>query len=309
MGLRVEDRIDPAVPCQSKAVTKKLLDTLLTHASIEVTSDHDWRRSGHLADGSQHVLRTRGADATVAGVAVAAVNAPVCVKVPEGATAGQVPQLHPGHVPIAPLPSGLQVPGALRQHTENARLRHHALVVVEGRDSAVHVASARGDRPCVVALLQAERVSLHAPDVVDDAGALAGVLFEGIPPEEVVRDNLDPCASATAATATGTTQATCFLALSLDVLGSTIARVVATISIQVSAGTSAQTARLLALSLDVLGSTVARVVATVSIQVCTPQGCIAGHFCLLKKIGLKRRVGGGKRLRPSHTLGMICLQQ
>jgi len=186
MALRIEDRINTTVFRQCEAVAKELLNTLLTHASIEVACDHDWRRPGHLANDLQHVLRTSVANIRVASVAIATVNTPVSVEMPKGATAGGVPQLHPVHKTRAPLPPRLQIPRTLRLHAKNTWLRHHPLVIIERRDGTIHVASPRCNCACAVALLQADRVCLHSLDVVNDAIALAGVLLKRVPPEEVV---------------------------------------------------------------------------------------------------------------------------
>merc|ERR1719251_199071 len=105
-------------------------------------------------------------------------NTPMGVEVKERATTGHVPQLHPSHIPGAPFPPGSEVSGPLCLHGEKSRLYHHTLVVLEGRNGAIHVASPRCDGARVIALLQAERVCLHVLNVRNDASALPRILLE-----------------------------------------------------------------------------------------------------------------------------------
>lgn len=189
--LGIEYRVNGTHLRQSETILKELLQTGLTDASVKITSDHDGRRRpSHLPNRSQHVFRTDVTYPSVTSLAVAAVYTPMRVKLPEGASTGQMPQLRPSHIATAPLSGSLKIPGPTLLYAEESWLDHDALVVIELRRRAV--ARPRLDSARLVALLQAKRVCLQRIlDVRNDMVALPRFLIERIPPIQIVGDDLD----------------------------------------------------------------------------------------------------------------------
>merc|ERR1712050_337469 len=99
-----------------EAVLHEVLRALLTHVRVEVASDDDRCIASLLADDVQHVLRAGVPLVRIAGLAIAAVDAPMCVEVPEGAAAGRVSQLRPCDIPWPPLTCCPNIPGSAVAH-------------------------------------------------------------------------------------------------------------------------------------------------------------------------------------------------
>mmetsp|Transcript_67202 Transcript_67202/g.160254 ORF Transcript_67202/g.160254 Transcript_67202/m.160254 type:complete len:203 (-) Transcript_67202:930-1538(-) len=166
-----------------------MLRALLPQGRVEVPGDDHRLLFRVLLDGADHVLGPPVPHLLVANAAPLAVHAPVRVEVPEGLARADVGQLHPGHIPRAPLAGGVEVSAPFVARGEETRLHHHALRAFEGRSRLQSPRAAlNGARG--VTLLQPGAVWLQrVPKIVDDAVALPGVLIEGVPPVQVVGDD------------------------------------------------------------------------------------------------------------------------
>mmetsp|Transcript_27181 Transcript_27181/g.75991 ORF Transcript_27181/g.75991 Transcript_27181/m.75991 type:complete len:526 (-) Transcript_27181:286-1863(-) len=205
VGGREENEVHVGILSQGEAAVEKVSHTRLLYATaehVEVASHDDGIPQGaplrtcFLPDEVDHVPGPGEARLPGAGPAIPAVHAPVRVEVPDAAARGLVRHLGPSGVTRAPLTSRLQVLVPRRPSgagdLEKAAVDKGPLGTGEGGGRLV--ASALLNEPRVVALLHAEEGRAEiVPDVPQNA--LAGgpaIGAEGIPPKEVVGDDLDP---------------------------------------------------------------------------------------------------------------------
>lgn len=127
MGRGIEYGIDPMIAGQGEAILQKVLRTRLVHVGIEVAGDDCGCVACLAADDVHHVLR-----ASVALAAAAISDAPVRVEVPEFAASCTVCQLHPSHMPRAPIACSSDVLRTSLPHIENPWLHGNSLGASEG---------------------------------------------------------------------------------------------------------------------------------------------------------------------------------